>query len=142
MDFYIAPIPKELNFVLGLIVITVAVWRGGLGERAGAAVFSLQVINEDVAALRWSIGWPIDVITFAAFLALVLLGRRYWTIWALASVVLSLVTDVLDAIMALDRWAYLSAQLVWYYVLSGSLFFGALTYRRPTKDAVTAPSGP
>lgn len=137
MDFYIAEIPWEATLTLTVVAVLVAAWRGGVEERVGGAIIGLQGINEYVEVLAWSLGPPTDLMTLAGILPLVLLGRRYWTIWALASVILSLVTDVLNSAMELDRWAYLSAQLTWYWVLAGSLLVGGLTRRR-----ATAPSGP
>lgn len=137
MDFYIAEIPWQATLTLTVVAVLVAAWRGGVEERVGGAIIGLQGINEYVEVLAWSLGPPTDLMTLAGILPLVLLGRRYWTIWALASVILSLVTDVLNSAMELDRWAYLSAQLTWYWVLAGSLLVGGLTRRR-----ATAPSGP
>jgi hypothetical protein len=138
MDVHFDKVPSEFTLVVGLLVVATAVWRGGLEERAGAAAVAFQALNEHIAALRWSIGTPADLVALAVFLPLVLFGRRAWTIWALASVVLSLVTNLLDAATPLSRWSYLSAQLTWYYVLLGALLYGALTGRRPAR----APSGP
>lgn len=112
---------------LGVSVVAIALWRGGREERLGGLAVAFQALNEHVAWLRWSIGWPADVVALAVFLPMVLVSRRWWTVWALASVALSLVTDVIDALVRLSRWSYLSAELTWYYVLLAALTWGVLS---------------
>lgn len=135
MDLYIARFPPELMIAACAVTVAAAAWRGGPDERIGAAVVAFQAVNEYVPWLWWSIGPPADMIALAVCLPLALRSRRYWTLWALATVVLSLVTNALDTVMHLTRWSYYSAQITWYYALAGTVLFGALT--RPK-----APSGP
>jgi len=63
----------------------------------------------------------------------VLRGRRYWTIWATASALLMLVTDVLSITADLTSWSYGSAKLTWSYAMTGSLLVGAATFRPATR---------
>jgi hypothetical protein len=130
VGFYIDKVPEWVHAAAGVAVVVTALWRGGREERVGALVIAFQFSNENVAALRWTIGLPTDVASLAVFLWLVLRGARYWTVWAAASVVLSLATHALHAVLDMGLWAYLSAQVAWSYVLMGALLVGSLQRRR------------
>ena len=49
------------------------------------------------------------------------LERRYWTIFAAATQVLSLATQVLRLTGVVTMWAYYSAQATWFLLLLASL---------------------
>jgi hypothetical protein len=60
-------------------------------------------------------------------LACVLRSQRCWTVWAAASAVLSLATDILDVVAGLGFWTYASAQRAWCFVLAGLLIASLVT---------------
>jgi hypothetical protein len=131
LDFKLPVLDPWVTYAITALVLVVVVWRGQREERVGALVVALQAYNHEIDALRWTSGLPSDLIALAVFLWLALRGARYWTLWATGSVVLSLLTHVLRALVDLDRWTYATAQMAWFYVLLGSLLVGSLRRRRP-----------
>jgi hypothetical protein len=92
-------------------------------------------VNGFIPPLRWTLGWPTDVVTLAVCVALVLRSGRYWTIWAASSALLMLITDGLRIAADLTPWSYASAKLAWSYAMTVSLLIGAVSIRpamRPT----------
>lgn len=73
------------------------------------------------------------MIGFAVCLGCALKTQRLWTIWAAASTLLQLITDVLWALHVVTEWAYYSAEIVWFFVLLTAVNYGAVT--RPTPQA-------
>lgn len=126
MDFYIPEIPAQATFAWALTAVVVGWWRGGSDGRTVAAIVLVQTLNGWLFSIHVLYGFATDTITLAICLALVLRGRNYWTIWAAASPVLSLATDVVQVAMGYKSWGYYSAQLTWFYVLAGALLIGSL----------------
>ena len=127
--------PDEVTYSLYAAAVGAAVLRGGWAERTLAALIAWQAVNGFIPPLRWTLGWPTDLVTFAVCVALVLRSRRYWTIWAAASALLMLVTDLLRVAADLTPWSYGSAKLAWSYAMTASLLIGAVRIRpamRPT----------
>lgn len=138
MQLYIQEVPDPVTYGLYSLSVVLAAWRGRVEERVLAAFIAWQALNGFLPGAEWTHGWPTDLVTFAACIALVLYGGRYWTIWAAAAALLGLVTDVLRVMPGLSSWSYASAKLVWSYVMTAALIYGAWTARR----AVTSPSAP
>jgi hypothetical protein len=138
LDFRIPLLDPRVTYVITALALVVVVRRGRLEEWAGGLVVALQAYNHEIAALRWTSGLPSDLLALAVFLWLVLRRARYWTIWAAGSVVLSLLTHVLRALVDMDRWAYVTAQMAWYSVLLTSLLVGCSQSR---KSRATGPTG-
>jgi len=133
---YIEPIPRWI--VLGSLTaaMLVANLRGGLDARIVAAVVTGYVVI-DFADIYEPLGGLAATATgFAICLAVALRSRRYWTIWAAASQLLTVTTDVLRFAAPLGDWAYYSAQVTWAFVLVCALVFGSLT------DPETPPRAP
>lgn len=123
---HIAELPDEVTYSLYAAAVGAAVLRGGWAERTLAVLIAWQAVNGFILPLRWTLGWPTDVVTFGVCVALVLRSHRYWTTWAAASALLMLVTDVLRVAADLTPWSYASAKLTWSYAMTVSLLIGAL----------------
>lgn len=130
MSLYIDKIPDWVTTSAGVVAVGAALWRGGREERIGALVVAFQLSNQYIAALRWTSGPPTDIASLAILLWLLLSSGRYWIVWAAASAVLSVATYVLNAVLDIGLWAYLSAQIAWSYVLICALLVGSLQRRK------------
>jgi hypothetical protein len=122
--FHIPAIPNWVVVFIALPPALVALWRGGAAERAVALILLFDIANNRIDALAWTRGAVLDAVALPVCLACVLLSRRYWTVWAAASALLSVATDILDVVAGLSFWTYASAQRAWYLVLVGSLTVG------------------
>jgi hypothetical protein len=137
---YIEPIPRWI--VLGALTaaIVTANLRGGLHARIVAAVLTGYVILDFAHIYDPLSGLPATATGFAICLAVTLKARRYWTVWAAASQLLTVATDILRPLAPLGDWAYYSAQLAWGFVLVAALVFGSLTDREtPPPKAPASP---
>jgi hypothetical protein len=134
VDLHIGEIPYGLVTAFALTGAAIGLWRGG---RDGAVV---AVVILAQAALGWAFDWPplrgtlVDVATLAVCLTLVLRGRSYWTIWAAASGLLSVLTQLFWIVPGISLWAFYSAQQAWYLVLIGTLIVGSLLAPRATRS--------
>lgn len=140
MQLYIQEIPDPFTYSFYGLSVVLAAWRGRVEERVLAGFIAWQGIN-DLPGFEWSHAWPTDLATFAACIGLVLYGRRYWTIWAAAAGLLALVTDILRITPGLGSWSYHSAKLVWSYVMTAAVIYGAWTAPHAARSR-PAPSGP
>ena len=137
MDIHIGEIPWWLVMLCAAAAGAAGLWRGG---RAGAAVglaLSMQFVIDWVTPgvnPSW-LAVTEDLVTLAICLALVLTGRNYWTVWAAATQVLSVVTQVLKVVPGLTGWSYYSAQRAWFIVLIASLLLGSLLSSPPARAA-------
>jgi hypothetical protein len=125
--FHIPAIPNWVLPAIALPVVLAAFWRGGAAERAVALILLLDMANDRIEALAWTKGAVLDLMALPVCLACVLLSRRYWTVWAAASALLSVATDLLYVFPGLSFWTYASAQRAWFFVLVGSLVAGLVT---------------
>jgi hypothetical protein len=126
VDLHIGEIPYWLVTTFAVSGAVVGVWRGG---RDGAVVGAVVLCQ---AALGWTFEWPplrgtpVDIVTLLVCLALVLRGRNYWTVWAAASALLSVLTQLFWVVPGISLWAFYSAQQAWYLVLIGAVMLGSL----------------
>lgn len=139
MHIHIDEIPFTLICLYVVVAASVAFWRGG----AERAVIGAVLLGQVALALGFDISPTPSVLVDAATLAIcmivVLRGRGYWTIWAAASPLLSMVTHVLRAGPGLSAWSYYSAQQAWFLELTTALLIGALPW--PQRQALPAPAG-
>lgn len=138
----ISNIPSWVTIGYLVAVGVLALWKGGPHERLIAATQSLLLLN---GFGPWEPGlpWlPLDFAQFLACLACALRSRSYWTIWASAATLLSVIVDVVYLTTPeIGLWAYLSAGLVWAYTLNTALLLGTLArVRRVLKATGGAPA--
>lgn len=133
---HIGEIPTWLSLGATAGVTVFALSRPDRELRIVAGLHLLMLINgfgNLVVAMR---GLPIDLIQFTVCMAIALRSRRYWTLWASAGYLLSVVTAILYLTqLDMSPWAYASAELIWCYVATGAMLWGALTVRPAGRDA-------
>ena len=115
-------------------VTLAALLGGGRSERIGAVViFGGWVATVGLEHHRWRepqwgmIG--VDAVVLVLLLLLSLRSSRWWPIWATGFQLLALVTHVARFVdPKLGAWAYITAALIWGYMLVAALAVG--TYHR------------
>lgn len=105
-------------------VTTLALWRGDVEHRVTAAAQQALVVGCLLDLFSWR-GNIFDIATFILACAVVVRGRGYWTVWACAAALLTLVADgIALAVPQVGLWAVASAQLLWSYLLATALLWG------------------
>jgi hypothetical protein len=125
------PAPVTVGYVGG--VAAFALWRGGPRERLIGTLQLLMLVNWGVLNIfHWDVpAIFINFVELVACLACTVRSRSYWTIWASAAFLVMLATRVVhEWTPRIGYWAFLSADLVWLYVATASLAWGALVWRR------------
>lgn len=131
MDLYIAEVPFWLVNVFGVGSAAVGIWRGGrVGSVLGLVILVQLAIAEATPGLNpYWLAVAEDVLALAICLALALTGRNYWTLFATATQVLSVMTQVLRGAVDLPEWGYYSALRTWFLLFVASLLIGSLLPR-------------
>lgn len=118
-------------------VCTAALLKGSWSERVGAlTVFGGWIATIAVEHHRWhEIQWGtfvVDGIVLAILVWLSLRSDRFWPIWAAGFQLLAVVTHAARVVDTnVSPWAYITAALIWGYMLVGALAFGTWsTWRR------------
>ena len=115
-----------------LSVSALALWRGGPSERLIAVLQVLMVVNGYGHFYPPATPAFFDVVEFVACLACTLRSRSYWTLWASAGFLLSVMTSFLYySLTGIGHWAYISAELVWLFISTTALLCGAFVGRTP-----------
>lgn len=132
MDFHIPRQDPNVMYTFQLVAAFVGAWRGGWEGKVVGGVLVVQVVLAILFDL-WSpvVGLLLDAPILAIFLYVVLRSRRYWTVWAAATMVLYVVTDILAILFDLKPWAWISAQIAFCYILVASLLVGTLAAPQP-----------
>jgi hypothetical protein len=119
-----------------MAVCALAVWRGGDDERLAAGgnlanwAMSLVVFKARSEDIQWAV-FMFDVGLTALLLWIAMRSPRYWPLFAAGFQVLIVATHIGRAIdPRITGWAYLTAQLVWAYLVLIAVGYGALTARR------------
>ncbi len=133
---------------LGLLILAsaLALWRGGVWERATAAVLVLTWIGTALAPFnRTEPPWVaigLDGGTMLFLLYLVLFSKRRWTVWAAAFQFLLMANHLAFVrFHELEQWAYVSAYYVWGDAVLLSLIAGAIWRARNASPAVAQDVG-
>jgi hypothetical protein len=112
-------------------VCVLAVWRGRDQERLAAggylAAWALSVVAFKDASrdLQWAI-LLIDVGLLLLLLWVALRSRRFWPLFAGGFQLLAVVTHIARALdSAVSGWAYLTAGVVWGYLVIGAIGYGS-----------------
>lgn len=127
----------------------VAVWRGRDSERLAATgvlagwALSMVVARSRSNDTQWGI-FAVDALLLLLFLWLALRSRRFWPLFVAAFQLLMVLThfaSILDA--GVSGWAYLTANLIWSYMVVLTIGYAAWTapaYDPPATDGPTGPS--
>ena len=127
-----------------MAVCAIAVWRGGDDERLAAAgiladwALSLLVFKPHSEATQWGV-LIVDAALLGLYLWLALRSRRHWPLFAAGFQVLMVVTHLGRAVdPAVSGWAYITAGLVWAYLVLLTIGYGAWTAPRHGRRAASA----
>jgi hypothetical protein len=123
-------LPPWIGLAIGWTVSLAALWTGGRSERAVALGFLASwfttALTKDRAwsGLQWG-GFVGDALFLALLLCVALRSRKYWPLFAAAFQLLAVVTH---AALLIDNkvgaWAYITAGVIWTYLLLFALAFG------------------
>jgi hypothetical protein len=123
-------IPPWIGIAIGWAVCGSALWKGGWSERLVAAGFLANWIA--VAVLKdhrfggpqWA-AFAIDTAYLGLIVFVAMKSGRYWPLFAAAFQLLAVVTHAASTIdRQLGGWAYITASVIWTYLLLGTLAIG------------------
>ena len=137
-------LPPWLGTLFAFLVCGAALWKGGRDERIGSATLLINMAA--TVALRdrsWSPvqygGFAVDVATLAVFLMLALRSSRFWPMAAAAFQLLAVMTHVAKLVDPLLKpWAYITAIVIWTYLLFITLGVGTWNAWRARSEAAGA----
>jgi len=119
-----------------MTVCVLAVWRGRDEERLAAAgilanwALSMVVFKARSNDIQWAV-FLFDAVLTGLYFWIALRTRRYWPLFAGGFQLLVIITHVGHLIdPRISGWAYLTAQLVWAYLVLISIAYGAWTAPR------------
>jgi hypothetical protein len=135
---------STLYWLLLLTVVGLAIWRGDREVRGAALICLVATIGSLQAfggfaefglRIRDSVA-VIDVVTFAAFVAIAVRSKRFWPMWVAGLQLTAMLSHVMRIISpGLVQIAYEAAMRLWSYPLL--IILGAAAWRcaRPGEDA-------
>ena len=136
-------IPKWIWDVAVILVVGSAIWRGGRDERiAGVAlavgvVLSKAVYSHEGLQTEWGL-FIVDVVLLAILTWIALVSSRYWPIFAAAFQFLAVVIHLTRLIdRSLGGWAYISAEILFGYLLAAAIGMGTLNAWRDRRCPAT-----
>ncbi|MEO8114038.1 MAG: hypothetical protein ABI655_06640, partial [Phenylobacterium sp.] len=104
-------------------------WIGGRYERIAAAVtlggwLASLAVYQNGLHTEWGV-FVVDALAFVAFTWIALKSHRYWPLWAAGFQLLTIVTHVASIVdRSLSGWTYISAQVIWGYLLLAAVGVG------------------
>lgn len=132
MLFGIPPL-SWLWIIAATTVCGTALWKGGPSERgAGAAIYvgwlaSIAVMDRSAAGAenpQWAL-FVVDTLLLAFLVALALRSHRFWPMAAAGFHFLTIATHGIRVIdPTFDLWVYITAEIVWGYLLLAALASG------------------
>ena len=123
-------LPPWLGVVVLLIVSGGAFLRGGVEEKLAAvsliSAVSLTVLLRDRTWPHLQVAeFVVDILLFAALLAIALTSPKWWPMSAAGFQLLAVLTHVGKMIdPAVDQWAYITAIVIWTYLVIIALGVG------------------
>jgi hypothetical protein len=119
-----------------MAVCTVAVWRGRDDERLAAAALlanwaiSILVVRAGSGSTHWEVFF-VDAALLGLYLWLALRTQRHWPLFAAGFQLLVVATHIGRAVdPTVSGWAYLTAGIIWSYLVLFSIGYGAWTAPR------------
>lgn len=120
------------------LLMALTIWRGGPEERGAANalliawLFSKILYRYQGLQTEWGI-LVVDTALLAFLMWIALRSRRYWPLFAAGFYLLAVVTHLAEIVNpAVGGWAYITAGIMWSYLLAFAIAYGALT--RPRAD--------
>jgi hypothetical protein len=135
-------LPAWVGPIVFVPICGLALWKGGWEERVAAIGFLLSL---SVTYVFVDTTWPeVQKAIFAAdtsllvlLLAVALRGRRYWPMAAASVQLLAVLTHIAKLVdRGTGQWAYMTAEIIWTYLLLAALGIGA--YRRWRSGRIAA----
>jgi hypothetical protein len=129
-------IPPWIGIAVGWVVCGAALWKGGWSERTVAAGFLLSWFVDALLKDHRFAGpqWPAfvsDTMLFLLILIVAMRSGRYWPLFAAAFTLLEVVTHAASIVARhLSAWAYITANVIWTYLLLGSIAYGVWGHAR------------
>lgn len=114
-------------------VCAVALWRGGDDERLGAVgllggwALTMLTYRSQFQHTEWGI-FVVDAALLALLVWIALRSGRYWPIFAAGFHLLAIVTHIAKTVdQTVGAWAYITAEIIWGYLLAFTIGYGAWT---------------
>lgn len=128
-------------------VCVAAVWRGRDDERlATAAILADWGLSTFVYRATQETQWAIlliDTAQFAVFLWIAMRSARFWPLTLSAFGLLQLVTHLAHAAdPTVSGWSYITAEIIWSYLLLITLGYASVTAPRYARDAAEPTGDP
>jgi hypothetical protein len=119
-----------------MVVCALAIWRGRDNERLAAGMdlaswaLTVVVFQDNSNATQWPVVM-IDALLFAGLLWIALRSSRHWPMFAAGFALLLLVTHLASAAdPSIGGWAYLTAGIMFSYLILAAIAYGAITAPR------------
>ena len=116
-----------------MTVCALAAWRGRDEERLAAGAYlanwalTLVLFKARSEDTQWGV-LIVDLALMFVYVWLALRSRRYWPLFAAGFQLLAIVTHLAQTLdEAVSGWAYLTAELVWSYLVLIAIGYGAWT---------------
>jgi len=131
-----------------LTVCGIAMVRGGRYERLASGAMlaawalTMVVYRAGFRETEWGI-LLVDLAALAAFVWIALKSSRYWPLLAAGFQLLAIVTHMARTVdHQVGAWAYLTAEILWGYLLAFAIGYGAWTARDAHPDSAATPDTP
>lgn len=118
-----------------LLVCALAVWRGRRDEQLAAGIMlaawavTMVVYRSGFQQMEWGI-LLVDVGALGGFVWIALRSDRFWPLFGAGFHLLAVITHVARlADPGVGGWAYITAEIVWGYMLALAIGYGAWTAR-------------
>jgi hypothetical protein len=129
-------IPKWIWDAVVDLVLGYAIWRGGREERIAAVALAVGVVltkavySHQGQQTEWGL-LAVDTILLAVLVWIALISSRYWPIFAAAFHFLAVIIHLARmADPSLSGCAYISAEIIFGYLLAGTIALGTLNASR------------
>ena len=130
-----------------LAMFAIAMRRGGADERLAANTVLIGWLLTKLVSryqgqqTEWGV-LVVDLGALAVFVWVALRSPRYWPLFAAGFHLLALVTHLARMVdPTVGGWAYLTAGIIWGYLLLASVGYGAWTAPRYAPASTPAPAG-
>jgi hypothetical protein len=141
-------LPPWLAVLATVMVCGGALWKGAAEERAtGAAILVAIAATRGLRDYSWPVlqrgDFIADTLLFLFLFVMAMRTRKYWPLAAAGFQLLAVMTHIgkmLDP--AVQQWAYLTAQIIWTWLVMGALAVGALNAWRAQRQEERAPAPP
>ena len=145
MSAYQLPVWVWPTALMGVCLL--ALWRGRDEERLAVAgqlaawALTMVVYRARSADIQWGMA-IVDLGLLVLLLYLAMRTPRFWPLFAAAFQLLSVVTHVARGLdSGISGWAYVTAGIVWSYMVIAAIGYGAWTAPRAQEDLAGGAAG-